>query len=45
MEAHKADLKIDNVVLDDILQCDAWARQHVVEQSQKLKSASKVIIL
>jgi 1-deoxy-D-xylulose-5-phosphate reductoisomerase len=44
MEAHKADLKIDNVVLDDILQCDAWARQHVVEQSAKMRS-SKVLLL
>ena len=37
MEAHKEDLKIENVVLDDILGCDAWARKHVEEAAKKLK--------
>lgn len=38
MEAHKDDLKTKDVTLEDILACDAWARQHVVEQSQSMKS-------
>ena len=29
MEAHKADLKVKDVTLDDILSCDAWAREFV----------------
>jgi 1-deoxy-D-xylulose-5-phosphate reductoisomerase len=29
MEAHKDELKVDGVTLDDILACDAWARAHV----------------
>ena len=37
MEAHKDDLKTKDVVLDDILQCDAWAREHVVRESETLK--------
>lgn len=38
MEAHKDDLKTENVSLDDILQCDEWARAHVEEASLKLDS-------
>ena len=29
MEAHKDDLKIKDVSLEDILSCDAWAREYV----------------
>eukprot|EP00551_Chaetoceros_affinis_P003645 CAMPEP_0203640880 /NCGR_PEP_ID=MMETSP0088-20131115/6270_1 /ASSEMBLY_ACC=CAM_ASM_001087 /TAXON_ID=426623 /ORGANISM="Chaetoceros affinis, Strain CCMP159" /LENGTH=479 /DNA_ID=CAMNT_0050496195 /DNA_START=12 /DNA_END=1451 /DNA_ORIENTATION=+ len=36
MEDHKEDLKIDDVVLDDILSCDAWAREHVEAAAKKL---------
>mmetsp|Transcript_53142 Transcript_53142/g.64007 ORF Transcript_53142/g.64007 Transcript_53142/m.64007 type:complete len:479 (+) Transcript_53142:164-1600(+) len=38
MEAHKDDLKTEGVTLDDILSCDAWAREFVntakIEESQ-----------
>lgn len=37
MEAHKDDLKINDVALDDILSCDAWAREYVAEHSKKLQ--------
>jgi len=33
MEAHKDDHKTKDVTLDDILSCDSWARQHVIEKS------------
>ncbi len=36
MEDHKNDLKTDDVVLDDILSCDAWAREHVAAAAKKL---------
>jgi 1-deoxy-D-xylulose-5-phosphate reductoisomerase len=36
MEAHKEDLKTEGVSLDDILGCDAWAREHVAEASKKV---------
>ena len=38
MEAHKDDHKVGDVTLDDILSCDAWARQHVIEKSATMKS-------
>lgn len=38
MEAHKDDHKVKDVTLEDILACDAWARQHVLEQSETMKS-------
>lgn len=37
MEAHKEELKTENIVLDDILQVDAWAREHVKEASASMK--------
>lgn len=37
MEAHKDDHKINDVTLDDILSCDAWARQHVAAASETMK--------
>jgi hypothetical protein len=33
MEAHKADLKIDDAMLDEILTCDTWAREYVTKCS------------
>ena len=44
MEAHKSDLKVKGVVLDDILDCDKWAREHVIAKSLSLKK-EKVLIL
>lgn len=38
MEAHKDDLKTKDIVLEDILQCDAWAREYVAEKSQVMRS-------
>jgi 1-deoxy-D-xylulose-5-phosphate reductoisomerase len=38
MEAHKEDLKTKDVTLDDILNCDAWARQHVLSQSENMRT-------
>jgi 1-deoxy-D-xylulose-5-phosphate reductoisomerase len=38
MEAHKEDLKTKDVTLDDILNCDAWARQHVLAQSENMRT-------
>ena len=42
MEAHKDDLKTKDVVLEDILQCDSWAREFVARESEALKK--KVLI-
>lgn len=36
MESHKDDLKTTDITLEDILECDVWARQQVMEQSQSL---------
>ena len=36
MEAHKDELKTENVSLDDILACDAWAREHVATAAAKV---------
>lgn len=33
MEEHKADHKVSDVTLDDILACDAWAREYVENNS------------
>mmetsp|Transcript_3221 Transcript_3221/g.5056 ORF Transcript_3221/g.5056 Transcript_3221/m.5056 type:complete len:477 (-) Transcript_3221:280-1710(-) len=33
MEAHKADHKVSDVTLDDILSCDEWARNYVEKES------------
>jgi 1-deoxy-D-xylulose-5-phosphate reductoisomerase len=38
MEAHKEDHKVNDVTLDDILSCDAWARQYVAEKSETMKN-------
>jgi 1-deoxy-D-xylulose-5-phosphate reductoisomerase len=42
MEDHKADLKTTGIVLEDILNADAWARQHVAEKS--LSMAKKMFV-
>ena len=39
MEAHKDDLKTRDVTLDDILNCDLWAREHVKKTSESMKKA------
>lgn len=44
MEAHKADLKTNDVTLDDILSCDNWAREHVEAASATLKSEVKILL-
>jgi 1-deoxy-D-xylulose-5-phosphate reductoisomerase len=44
MEAHKNDLKLDNISLDDILSSDAWAREYVDSAAQKLlKNGDKIL--
>ena len=43
MEAHKADLKIDDVQLDDILSCDAWAREYVAKASAEVANGGKIL--
>ena len=40
MEAHKNDLKVKDVTLEDILHCDEWARAHVVDASAKLEKSA-----
>jgi 1-deoxy-D-xylulose-5-phosphate reductoisomerase len=37
MEAHKEELKIKDVTLDDILNCDTWAREHVARNAATMK--------
>lgn len=44
MEAHKDDHKVDGIVLDDILQCDTWAREYVLEKSKSMKSESLLLL-
>ena len=36
MEAHKDDHKIKDVTLEDILSCDEWAREFVMEKSETM---------
>lgn len=43
MEAHKNDLKIEDVTLDDILSCDQWARQYVHQVSTEVIKKEKVL--
>uniref|UniRef100_A0A7S2E4I9 1-deoxy-D-xylulose 5-phosphate reductoisomerase, apicoplastic n=1 Tax=Helicotheca tamesis TaxID=374047 RepID=A0A7S2E4I9_9STRA len=42
MEDHKADLKTSDVTLDDILNCDAWAREQVEAKVSKIQSGAQV---
>ena len=44
MEAHKDDLKTKDIVLEDILQCDAWAREYVAEKSQVMRSEKTLFV-
>ena len=40
MEAHKEEgLKTSDIVLEDILACDSWAREHVLQASKTMKKA------
>ena len=39
MEAHKEDFKVKDVTLDDILSCDAWAREYVAENTKNIVKA------
>ena len=43
MEAHKDDLKLNDIVLDDILSCDAWAREYVAIEAEKMKNGGKIL--
>ena len=43
MEAHKNDLKTTDITLDDILACDAWAREHVEAAITKLDSKMLIV--
>jgi 1-deoxy-D-xylulose-5-phosphate reductoisomerase len=45
MEDHKADHKISDVSLDDILQCDAWAREHVAKATSTVHSKEKILVV
>jgi 1-deoxy-D-xylulose-5-phosphate reductoisomerase len=45
MEAHKDDLKIDDVQLDDILSCDAWAREYVAKASAEVANGGKILVV
>jgi 1-deoxy-D-xylulose-5-phosphate reductoisomerase len=45
MEAHKDDLKRDQIVLEDILQCDQWAREHVAVTSRAMVKKQNTILL
>ena len=43
MEAHKEDFKDVDVTLDDILECDAWAREYVAENTKNVVNAPLVV--
>jgi len=46
MEAHKNDLKIDDISLDDILSCDTWARDYVENKfDAMIKGEEKILIV
>ena len=44
MEAHKEDFKVQDVTLDDILGCDAWAREYVAQNTKNIVKSPVVII-
>ena len=44
MEAHKADLKLTDITLDDILNSDAWAREHVRIVSESMKATGDKLL-
>ena len=43
MEAHKEDFRVKDVTLDDILSCDAWAREYVAENTKNIGKAPVMI--
>ena len=43
MEAHKEDFKVKDVTLDDILSCDAWAREYVAEQTKNVAKSALIL--
>uniref|UniRef100_A0A7S2R5M5 1-deoxy-D-xylulose 5-phosphate reductoisomerase, apicoplastic n=1 Tax=Eucampia antarctica TaxID=49252 RepID=A0A7S2R5M5_9STRA len=43
MEAHKEDLKTSDITLDDILSCDAWAREYV--ETAMAKDSEKILFV
>lgn len=43
MEAHKDDLKLNDITLDDILSCDEWAREYVRNKSTEVLKTGKVL--
>jgi len=45
MEAHKENLKVEDVSLDDILNCDASAREYVDHASASLISGDKILFV
>lgn len=45
MEAHKEDLKIKDVTLDDIVAADEWARQHVAEKSEAMMKKTDLFVV
>lgn len=45
METHKDDFKDKDVTLDDILGCDAWARDYVAENTKNVVKASSSLLL
>ncbi|KAL3768622.1 hypothetical protein ACHAW5_004317 [Stephanodiscus triporus] len=44
MEAHKEDFRVNDVTLDDILSCDAWAREFVAENTKNIVNAPVIIV-
>lgn len=45
MDRHKEDLKVDGVTLDDILQCDEWARQFVENEFETVVTGGENILI
>mmetsp|Transcript_14209 Transcript_14209/g.25342 ORF Transcript_14209/g.25342 Transcript_14209/m.25342 type:complete len:481 (-) Transcript_14209:65-1507(-) len=43
MEAHKEDFKDKDVTLDDILSCDAWAREYVAEETKTVTKQALIL--
>ena len=44
MEAHKEDFRVKNVTLDDVLSCDAWAREYFSKNMKNIVNAPVIII-
>ena len=41
---NKEDFKVKDVTLDDILSCDAWAREYVAENTKNIVKAPVIIL-